>query len=106
VARHIAESVRIGDLRGANGDSGGGIFTTNNEFLGLMVASSTPSSGVRTIFLDTTTTINPWVNSITAIPEPNSFLLLGLCGAECKDILEFSDEFASCGVKFLASVTR
>lgn len=69
-------------LRGAGGDSGGGVFTTDGKLLGIMVAAPGPVTGTTTTILELS---NPYVKSFaisnmgsTAVPEPSSLSLLGV----------------------------
>ena len=46
------------------------------------------------------------MNLVSIADVEMAFVFGSVQSAECKDILKFSDEFASGGVKFLLSVTR
>lgn len=66
------------DLRLANGDSGGGAWNINGEFLGINIGASTPVTGSLSVFLSASAApVKSFIDahSSTAVPEPSSLAL-------------------------------
>lgn len=74
------DSLNPDGLRGAGGDSGGAVFTTDGKWLGVMVAAPGPVTGTTTTFAEVT---NPYIGDFaranmgpTSVPEPGAVTLI------------------------------